>query len=299
MTQSKKKKQNVKKISQKATKKDYKKANCAPSKNIKSYTCYSNNALYKLKELWNIRHPDKLIHSINRRNIWEELKNYMQDVCNTELCWLKQNFIKNNLDAELRNYTFAPKYPKSWKKNPYEWLSSVDIEKVMKQYEHAYSNFEFLGPSPIDFDKKKLFGDCVWNELCNFDLKRFIKKNTNKIGIIFNTDPHYKSGSHWIAMFIDIKKKYIYYFDSNGDECPKEILKLKDRIIDQGHQLNMNFDFYQNHPREHQEGDTECGIYTIYFITELLKNNKTHEYFSKNSISDEKIHIYRKVFFNE
>ena len=59
------------------------------------------------------------------------------------------------------------------------------------------------------------------------------------------------------------------------------------------------FDFNQNYPTEHQEGDTECGIYTIYFITELIKENKSPLFFSKNSINDEKIHVYRKVFFNE
>lgn len=294
-----KKKHNIKKISKRGTKKLHTKPKCAPSKNLKSYTCYSNKALYKLKDLWNSRHPDNLITAINRRDIWEALKQNMQGICKTELCWLKQKFIKNNLDSELRNYTFAPRQPGSWKKNPHEWLSSVDIENVMQQYEHAYRNFEFLGPSPIDFDTKKLFGDCVWNELCNFDLKRYIKKNTNKIGIIFNTDPHYKSGSHWIAMFIDIKKRFIYYFDSNGDKCPKEILKFKDRIIEQGHQIGIKFEFNQNYPNEHQEGDTECGIYTIYFITELIKENKSPLFFSKNSINDEKIHVYRKVFFNE
>jgi len=278
---------------------EFKKTNCSPSKTIKSYTCYSNHAIYKLKKYWNSRHPDDLIVTNDTQKIWSELKDKMDDVCDKESCWLKQQFIKNNLDIELRNYTFAPKMPKAWKKNPYEWLSSTDIEKVMKQYEHAYPNYAFLGPSPIDFDKKKLYGQCVWEELCNFDLKSYIKKNINKIGIIFNTDPHYKDGSHWIALFIDIKKKIIYYFDSTGDKCPKEIIKLVDRIKEQASHMNIEMKFYQNHPTEHQEGETECGIYTIYFITELLKNNKEFDYFNKHKITDESVHVYRKIYFNE
>jgi hypothetical protein len=278
---------------------EFEKTNCSPSKNMKSYSCYSNNSIYKLKKYWNIRHPDNLILTNDTKDIWSQLKAKMSDVCDKESCWLKQKFIKNNLDSELRNYTFAPKMPNEWKKNPYEWLSSTDIEKVMKQYEYAYPTYTFLGPSPIDFDKKKLYGQCVWEELCNFDLKSYIKKNKTKIGIIFNTDPHYKGGSHWIALFIDIKKKFIYYFDSNGDECPKEIKLLVDRIIEQASQMNIDMTFNQNHPKEHQEGDTECGVYTLYFITELLKENKTYEYFNKHKITDEAVHIYRKVYFNE
>ena len=37
--------------------------------------------------------------------------------------------------------SFAPEAPKSWNKNPNEWLSSTDILKVMKQYEKAYRCF--------------------------------------------------------------------------------------------------------------------------------------------------------------
>lgn len=277
----------------------FKKENCSPSKTINSYTCYSNSAIYKLKKHWNSRHPDDRILTNNTKDIWQQLKNKMSHVCDKESCWLKQKFIKNGLDNELRNYTFAPKSPESWKKNPYEWLSSTDIEKVMKQYEHAYPNYAFLGPSPIDFDKKKLYNQCVWEELCNFDLKDYINKNKTNIGIIFNTDPHYKNGSHWIALFIDIKKNLIYYFDSNGDPCPKEIIDLVERIKEQALQLNINIIFEQNHPKEHQKGNTECGIYTIYFITELLKGHKTHEYFSKHKIDDDNVHIYRKIYFNE
>ena len=33
----------------------------------------------------------------------------------------------------------------------------------MKQYESKFKYFKFIGPSPIDFDKKKHFGNCVWN----------------------------------------------------------------------------------------------------------------------------------------
>lgn len=277
----------------------FKKNSCSPSKTIKSYTCYSNNSIYKLKKYWNIRHPDNQILTNDTKYIWHQLKDKMSNICDKESCWLKQKFIKNNLDNELRNYTFAPKMPASWKKNPYEWLSSTDIEKVMKQYEYAYPNYAFIGPSPIDFDKIKLYNQCVWEELCNFDLKSFINKNKTKIGIIFNTDPHYKNGSHWIALFIDIKNNIIYFFDSNGDPCPKEIIKLVERIKEQASQLNINMYFKENHPMEHQEGDTECGVYTIYFITELLKGNKRYDFFNKYKIDDDHVHIYRKIYFNE
>jgi len=223
----------------------------------------------------------------------------MNDVCDRESCWLRQNFIKNNLDKELTQYTFAPKSPASWKKNKNEWLSSVDIENVMKQYEKAFSNFTFLGPSPIDFDLKQMYGECVWEELCTFDLKQYISNGKTKIGIIFNTDPHYKDGSHWIAMFVDVKKKYIFYFDSNGDAPPKEIIVLSERIKKQGKLLGINMEVTGNYPKERQQGNTECGMYTLYFISELVKDNKTPDYFKEHTITDHDMEELRTKFFNQ
>ena len=50
----------------------------------------------------------------------------------------------------------------------------------MRQLEDKYSNFQFIGPSPIDFDDHKINGDCVWEELCQFNLAKTLKQNKNK-----------------------------------------------------------------------------------------------------------------------
>ena len=238
------------------TKKKFRKLNCSANKE-KQFTCYSKNSLEKIKKMWNKRHPDKEIQTNDTREIWERLKNNLKEVCSTERCWIKQKFIENNLDGELLNNTHAPYAPKSWKEKPNEWLTSNDIEKVMKQYEIDYPNFIFIGPSPIDFDKKLMFGECVWNELCNLNIIKQLKDGKNKIGIIFNTDPHNKSGAHWISLFIDIKRKFIFYFDSNGDKVPREIMILIERIEKQGSEINIDFTTYFNR-KEHQYSNTEC-----------------------------------------
>jgi hypothetical protein len=285
---------------QKKIGKSFKKLKCSPKnpKDIKEFTCYTSDSLNKLKKYWNARHPDEKILTNNSQEIWARLKENMADVCDTEACWLRQKFVENDLDAELRNYTFAPKSPATWNRNKNEWLTSVDIEKVMKQYEKTYQNFTFIGPSPLDFDNKKIYNTCVWEELCNFDLKKYLTKNKTKIGIIFNMDPHYKDGSHWMCMMVDITKQLIYYFDSNGDKCPNEIKVLVERIKQQGHAFNLDFKFEENHPIEHQEGDTECGMYVLYFIVEILTGKRDYKFFTTKKITDEDVEKYRKIFFN-
>ena len=274
------------------------KLGCSPNINHnKIYTCYTDNNLKKLRDLWNERHPDLLIETDNDKDIWLTLKNYMADVCKNEKCWLKQNFAKNKLTEELKNYTFLPETPNKWKKNKNEWLNSLDIEKVMSQYERKYKNFEFLGPSPIDFDKKKFNNNCVWNDLCNFDLNEKIIKNKTKIGLIFNTDPHYMGGSHWISMFIDINKKFILFFDSTGDDMPNEIKKLINKIRKQGNAIGIKFKIYIN-KKEHQKKNTECGMYSLHTIIALLDGHHNVEFFLNTSIPDNNMEKLRKIYFN-
>lgn len=271
---------------------------CAPSLHNKKYTCYNDESLHKLKSAWNLRHPDNAITTNDSKEIWSLLKEHLRDLCSSERCWLNQQFVKAHLDEELLSYTFAPTSPSNWKINPNEWLTSTDINKVMKQYEKTYPCFAFIGPSPIDFDHKKSHGSCVWEDLCRFNLQNYISKGVNKIGIIFNLDPHYKDGSHWVSMFVNLKRKFIFYFDSNGDDVPKQVLDLAERIQHQGREIGIELTFSKNHPFEHQKGNTECGIYALYFITNLLKDNHTPEYYKTHKITDEDMEQFRKIFFN-
>ena len=50
---------------------------------------------------------------------------------------VKTEFSKNKLTDELKNYIFYQKHQNRGK-NKNEWLNSLDIERVMKQYEKIY-----------------------------------------------------------------------------------------------------------------------------------------------------------------
>ena len=273
------------------------KLQCSPKHQDNDFTCYSNESLFKLKSLWNARHPDVLITSNEPREIWESLKQRLKNVCNKESCWLKQNFASTGLDKEMLMYTFAPKSPDDWKKNPNEWLNSIDIENVMKQYEKEFPYFDFIGAAPIDFDSPKMYGECVWEELCHFDLRISMRNGKNKIGIVFNTDPHYLSGSHWISMFISLKHKFIFFFDSTGTSPPKEVKRLIDKIKQQGKALGITFKYIEN-KKHHQKKPTECGMYALFMIINLLRETMKPEDFIVDVFPDEQMEKFRKLYFN-
>jgi hypothetical protein len=277
------------------------KLNCSPENNNNKYTCYSDEDLYKLKELWNERHPDKPILTNKSQEIWITLKEYYLNVCNKESCWIRQIAKGTKLEKELLN-AFAPEAPIEWKRNPKEWLSSLDIIQVMNQYEKKYKCFEFMGPSPIDYDTHKLYGECVWEELCHFNLNEQIHKGKTKIGIIFNTDPHYKSGSHWVSLFINIKKGEIFYFDSAGSDIPQQINKFVNNVISQGNNGTnkiIHFNFDKNYPIDHQQNTYSCGVYALFFIVHMLEDKLTGHYLKTHRLKDNYIEKFRKIYFNE
>ena len=287
-------------VRQTQKKKKFYKLRCAPSKKNKSkFTCYEKRDIHNFKNMWNKNNPNDIITSKNPYTIWKQLKNKLLDKCTNERCWLEQVFLDSNYNKNLIDKLFAPKMPESWLKNINTWLSSSDIIKLMQQYEKSYKNFKFIGPSPIDFDTKINGGNCVWDNLCNLNLYDYYKKKIYKIGIILNLDTHDKSGSHWVANFIDLKNKYIFYFDSNGVNIPKQVKILNERLRKQfKSDTNINLTHYVN-KLQHQYQDGTCGIYALYVLIQLLTENTTPKYIMNNKIPDLLMQELRFKYYNK
>ena len=262
-------------------------------------SCLEPHVLQLMKNIWNKRYPDNQIASQKNQEIWNELRDKMKSTCSNELCWINKTFRNSKVTNKLRRKLYAPTTPKSWKSNSNEWLSSDEITSVMNQYEETYPEFKFFGPSPIDFDALEYKEYCVWPEICNINIKKLLAKNKTKLGFIFNTDKHYQPGSHWIAMFVDLEKKEIFFFDSNGTKQPGQITKLIKKIDNQcKKRMNMDMEIDTNHPRVHQRKDGECGMYCLYFIISLVKRTHNTDYFKKKRIADTSMAKLRNIYFN-
>ena len=293
-----------------------KKMNCSPavkSKTINSESCLTEEILGKLKDSYNKQYSQNPITSTDPSQIWNDLKERV-DKCNREDCWF--NVIEDKSTREkIKRMIYSPYHPKEWKKKPRAWLSNYDILHVLKQYEEAYPNFKNIGPTPIDFDSrpKDMDGECVWKDLCNFNISKYLSANPKKtkLGIIFNLDKHSGDGSHWVSMFIDLDDNFIFYLDSGGEKMPKQIKKFVNRVIKQGKKLvpEKHIHLYENCPIEHQNGASECGMYALYFIITMLTGETEGKvfkdyiekisYFKDKRIPDKHVFKYRKIYFNE
>lgn len=278
---------------------------CAPNVDGKTpfkETCYTTNAFRNLRDAWNKRNISESIQSNNPKTIWEILRKKMSNTCENEKCWLEQEFMRNNIDQDLKLYTFAPSRPKTWEKNLYEWLDSNDIKRIMRQYEHKFNNFSFIGPSPVDYYNIIEDGRCVWDDLCKFNLENQLKRK-DSIGIIFNLDPHYKDGSHWVSLYLDLKDGVIYYFDSVGKQPHQDIERFISDIQEQARALGTNYDVVKNN-LQHQQRDGQCGMYSIFFILSMLLRNKRNKdditlHLLNKRISDDKMRQLRNIIFNK
>lgn len=275
--------------------------NCYGGAEKRHGTCYSREDLIKMRNIWNVKHPDKQIRSKEPEQIWKRFDEYLQHLCRNESCWLKQQFLDKNIASTIFNESFTPAKPQKWKINPVEWLNSLDIEKVMKQYEDENDSFEFLGASPIDFDDKYKGSDqCVFEEICKLNVPEKYNRGIKKIGFIFNLDPHYKSGSHWVSMFVDLDDNYIFFLDTNGNSIPDEIKALVKRIkLQCKNDLHKKMRFIDNAPRRHQYENTECGIYCLYAIISQLKKLHSPQWIKRNRIPDDEMKEFRDIFFTD
>ncbi len=268
---------------------------CSPRKGKENFTCFTRPSLKRIIKFWNSANPEDMIEiksTDTRYSLWSKINQKLKSICDNEYCWLEQPFIKDKSDIKS---DYKPKMPHSWNRNKNEWLTTSDIENVMNQYMNKHTDFLFIGAVPIDFDYEMNPGMCVVNELCKIKISSLLKQGINQLGIIFNLDPHDKPGSHWVSFYGDLRGGSLFYFDSYGFEPPKQVIELVKRLKEQGAENNINMKYDYNKIR-HQYKNSECGVYSINFIENML-NGVKFDSFCKRKISDDKMEQFRKKYF--
>jgi hypothetical protein len=282
---------------------------CAPSKNYKDGSCFSLKSLKKIAESYNLKNPNNKINiTDDKEKLVEVLENKLKDKCNDQTCWIRMDFIKALNDEEIEKNTFRPEGP--IKKN--EWLSTTDINEVVEQYQQKNKNFLFLGAVPADFEEISVLGI----DKLNFDDLQ--KEGKTKIGMVINLDEHWKSGSHWVALYTDLEKGQIYYFDSFAKKPYKRTRKFINKILKHLYKNKFNKDIKINgvieklkdnktiselnnfdiryNTIQHQFNNSECGVYSINFIVRLV-GGESFDDITKNITKDDKMTECRKTYF--
>lgn len=279
---------------------------CAP----KAYdgvnkSCFSTNQLVELAKAYNrylsktklnpstnyhFGDADLIKIKPNKKYLMSEFQNRFGKVCGgSEICLTHQAFM-NELVAEMKEditeNTFRPEGPN----DPTEWLNTKHINQIMKLYEKIYPNFKFIGAVPADCDQ------VIVCPLHNINYDKLFANGINNIGTVFNLDKYGQSGSHWVAMFIDVNNGKLYYCDSNGKLPNEYIDHYVKKFSDYYHKKtgsNISFRYNKN---SYQKDASECGIYSCNFIIRMLSGETFDEIINK-PLNFQEINSCRNVYF--
>ena len=292
---------------------DIEKYKCAPNKIYSDGSCFPYESLLIIAKEYNSIFKNTPINlNLSKKDLVIALINSIKECGNNQMCWLNIKWIKQLKNNDINNNTFRPKGPQG----QFTWLNTTDIDSVIEQYTNHYNDFYFFGAVPVDFSE--LRGLPIYN----IDFDKLIQNNIFKIGLVINFDNHRQTGSHWVAVFADLKLCKIYYFDSYGKPPrDKRITNFIKKITLWCHQIHTKkekyieeldtdtpfmkhnyknkyerkFDIRYNSTKHQNEG-SECGVYSINFILRLLKG-ETFEQICNNITSDREVNKCRNKYF--
>ena len=274
---------------------------CAPGIDFKEGSCFTVDQLKKMSlKINNFENKNIISIEDNKKNLLKQLNKYFDNKyrCGDQKCWIATDIIKDLNDDEISLYTFRPDGPSKG----YEWLSTTDINRVLKQYENIYEEFISYGAVPSDFEhigmsrsEIKDEGNRLFMMKEEFRFENLDKINKSKFGVVVNLDTSGKSGSHWVALYVDLKKGDIFFSDSVGNAPNKYIKAYIERISKFLSNKGITPNIKINKTR-HQTKNSECGVYSINFILRLLKG-ETFEEISNNKLDDDLVNLCRDIYF--
>ena len=204
--------------------------------------------------------------------------------CDDELC------VVEHLPAEHSRAIIQTKFKPRGPRLTTNLLSNVHIDKVLDTWTRKYKKFYHVEFQMIDFAEMK-------TELATLDISRLIRQYNN-IGVVINSDETSGRGKHWFCIFCDLKAEpiTIEYFNSSGREPYPQIkawmLMTKELLEDR----QIKSEPVVVSRIQHQQSDTECGMYSLYYIWCRLEGIPHHK-FDERPIPDKLVTKFRKSVF--
>lgn len=276
---------------------------CSPSRfaqSVATGTCYTEDEVRTIARRYNRLDPKQPV-DVSVKTIPQLAKQLEERLGQRQEEWLEKSKT-TTIDADK---VFRPEAPCSWQTNGREWLSTDDIDQVMRQYEDLYDDFKYLGAYPRDaFAKDPNTGECIdkMDNVCH--LNAFQDKRVKRVAVIFNIDDHTGPGLHWVACYVDTNKQHknhgIFYYDSVARTPSKDILAFMESLR---HTLDTKNPKEDQHLKIHvnktqsQYKNTECGMFSMLFVIMCLQDILDFRQICDNMINDDTINMLRSVIY--
>ena len=255
-----------------------------------------------------IKNPEKV------KKILEKAKNKLK--CDSEACVVshpefKKFAISNNIltNDEIED-NIDTRFKIEGPRNSTKWLSNYDIDKTLEDWAFKFEDFFPCPFAMIDFDKmreplyKYDMGKIYLGEYSKQTIMGKVKLPYRTFGCAINTDTSLGKGKHWMALFVDMRGDIwtIEFFNSTGMAPQKSIVNWQQRTKDsldnliQNQNLQKKTEIVIASNLEHQESNTECGLYTLFYIRARIEN-VPYTRFLEKEIPDENMIEFRKHCF--
>lgn len=195
----------------------------------------------------------------------------------------------------------------SWLPQP---LSNDQIDMTLWQWEQGFPAFCNLGFTMLNFAEyggspevliQNLSALLAGREI-TYDCKELRGKVVieprprRQFGIVLNSDNLGGRGKHWTTLFVDVQatSATIEFFNSSGNSPYPEVVKWAAKLGRALEAAGKHPEFIRVSSIRHQHGDTECGVYSLYYIYSRL-NGTGYEAFKHMPIPDEKMTEFRKT----
>ena len=169
---------------------------------------------------------------------------------------------------------FKPQGPR----NNDNWLSNIDTDTTLLRWSEQF-DLRVCSFAMIDFETNK--SD---TEFASIDLNQLTQRY---FACILNTDISTGRGKHWVCIFANKQVNSVEYFNSTGKPPPPAVIRWmakqhRESII----ATNVT----------HQRSQTECGVYSLYYIRARLEDVPI-TYFNQQNIPDNEMYKFRRHLF--
>lgn len=280
-------------------------------------TCFSDDALRLLAESHNSRaEPDapRVDPSARPAEVQRALRAIMRRRCgDNPHCWVERAGLPH--EPAVTKWLKPSKPPgHTWREFENAWLTTRQIDEILRRYEPIYPKFAFLGVHPVDFQEYGADGRCVGGtaraqhvDLCRFDVAKLLAKGKTSFALVANTDASGQPGEHWVAVWCGMDSAApnygVYFYDSNGSytrrEIPRRIRSFMKSVKEQMRGLpgHAGFPDEMHNEREQQKRDGQCGMYAACFVVAMLTGHDFREYMKERGINDKLMTHLRRAFF--
>lgn len=241
-----------------------------------------------------------LIAAMNKARVKNELE--LLNSVQFKKTGISNEEIQNELEAHFKAY--GPRHSTAW-------LSNLNIDETLLKWAIEFDDFYYCPFAMIDFEKtnillNRITMSGVYNGIHSLYLGEkfgYVDRYHKYFACVINTDVSTGPGQHWMAIFVDMslkktKNATIEFFNSTGERAQASIQRWQAKQKkDIEENLKMSATILDaTNGTEHQKSNTECGVYSLYYIRSRLEG-KPIEYFSADRIPDKHMILFRQYLF--